>query len=218
MSTPARPIHVLIADDQALFRSGLARLLEENPRIQVAGQAGDGEEALKLAHRLKPDVVLCDLRMPKMDGVEATRRITKDLPETRVLILSTFDNESYVMPALKAGARGYVLKDSSAEAIAASIISVFEGEAALSQQVLERVLGVATGAADQKPYVDGLTAREVEILKLVAQGMPNKQISLKLGISEKTTRNHVTNIYDKLKIYDRAQMVLYAVRKGLVDP
>ena len=218
MSAAGRDIHVLIADDQTLFRSGLAQLLSAAPRIHIAGEASDGAEALRLAHRLKPDVVLMDLRMPNMDGVEATRRIVKDLPETRVLILSTFDTESYVMQALKSGAHGYVLKDSSPQSIAAAVVSVYEGEHVTSASVAARVRDLATGAQQTKSQIDGLTAREVEILRLIAEGIPNKQIAKQLGISEKTARNHISNMYEKLGIYDRAQIVLYAVRKGLVEP
>ena len=211
-------IRVLIADDQTLFRTGLARLLDEDPRVEVIGQAVDGADALKRAAALKPDVILMDLKMPNLDGAEATRRIVTEHPDIKVLILSTFDADSYVLQALRAGASGYVLKDSMPDAIVSSILAVVSGERVMANTVANRVLDMLTGAASPKEFYDGLTAREVEILKLLATGQANKQIARKLNISEKTVRNHVSHMYEKLQIYDRSQAVLYAVRKGLVEP
>jgi DNA-binding NarL/FixJ family response regulator len=208
---------VLIADDQTLFRSGLARLLEGDDRVTVVGQAFDGLEAVKLAAALKPDVVLMDIKMPNLDGIEATRRIVAESPKSKVLMLTTFEADNHVIQALKAGASGYVLKDSEASAIVSSIIAVVAGERVMASAVANRVLEMLTGATTPKEFYDGLTAREVEILKMLATGMANKQIAFKLKISEKTVRNHVSNMYEKLGIYDRAQAVLYAVRKGLVE-
>jgi DNA-binding NarL/FixJ family response regulator len=208
---------VLIADDQTLFRSGLARLLEEDPRVQIVGQAVDGLDAVKQAGTLKPDVVLMDLKMPNLDGVEATRRIVNEHPEIRVLVLTTFDADSYVLHALRAGASGYVLKDSQAPAIVSSILAVTAGERVMASAVANRVVDMLTGTTTPKEFYDGLTAREVEILKLLATGQANKQIAYHLRISEKTVRNHVSNMYAKLQIYDRSQAVLYAVRKGLIE-
>jgi DNA-binding NarL/FixJ family response regulator len=208
---------VLIADDQTLFRSGLARLLEEDPRVQIVGQAVDGLDAVKQAGTLKPDVVLMDLKMPNLDGVEATRKIVSEHPEIRVLVLTTFDADSYVLHALRAGASGYVLKDSQAPAIVSSILAVTAGERVMASAVANRVVDMLTGTTTPKEFYDGLTAREVEILKLLATGQANKQIAYHLRISEKTVRNHVSNMYAKLQIYDRSQAVLYAVRKGLIE-
>ena len=208
---------VLIADDQTLFRSGLARLLEEDPRVQIVGQAVDGLDAVKQAGTLKPDVVLMDLKMPNLDGVEATRKIVNEHPEIRVLVLTTFDADSYVLHALRAGASGYVLKDSQAPAIVSSILAVTAGERVMASAVANRVVDMLTGTTTPKEFYDGLTAREVEILKLLATGQANKQIAYHLRISEKTVRNHVSNMYAKLQIYDRSQAVLYAVRKGLIE-
>jgi DNA-binding NarL/FixJ family response regulator len=208
---------VLIADDQTLFRSGLARLLEEDPRVQIVGQAVDGLDAVKQAGTLKPDVVLMDLKMPNLDGVEATRKIVSEHPEIRVLVLTTFDADSYVLHALRAGASGYVLKDSQAPAIVSSILAVAAGERVMASAVANRVVDMLTGTTTPKEFYDGLTAREVEILKLLATGQANKQIAYHLRISEKTVRNHVSNMYAKLQIYDRSQAVLYAVRKGLIE-
>jgi DNA-binding NarL/FixJ family response regulator len=217
MTVATRAARVLIADDQTLFRAGLARLLNEDERVEVVGQALDGQDAVKQAAKLKPDVVLMDLKMPGVDGIEATRQITEADPSIKVLILTTFETDSNVIQALKAGACGYVLKDSTADAITSSIVAVMSGERVMASAVANRVLEMLTGATTPKQFYDGLTNREIEILKLLASGMANKQIAYRLTISEKTVRNHVSNTYEKLGIYDRSQAVLYAVRKGLVE-
>jgi DNA-binding NarL/FixJ family response regulator len=216
--TATKAARVLIADDQTLFRTGLARLLNEDPRVEVVGQAVDGADAVERGPALKPDVILMDLKMPNLDGVEATRRIVAEHPEIKVLILTTFDADSYVLKALRAGASGYVLKNSQPEAIISSILAVISGERVMANAVANRVLDMLTGATTPKEFYDGLTAREVEILKLLATGQANKQIARRLKISEKTVRNHVSHMYEKLGIGDRSQAVLYAVRKGLVEP
>jgi DNA-binding NarL/FixJ family response regulator len=210
-------VRTLIADDQTLFRVGLARLLEEDPRVDVVGLAGDGAEALKLAGTLKPDVVLMDLKMPNLDGIEATRQIVAAHPGVKVLLLTTFEADNHVIQALKAGASGYILKDSRPDSIVSSLLAVMAGERVMASAVANRVLEMLTGTTTPKEFYDGLTGREIEILKLLAGGMANKQIAYKLKISEKTVRNHVSNMYEKLNIYDRSQAVLYAVRKGLVE-
>ena len=217
VSAPARPARVLIADDQTLFRSGLGRLLDSDDRVTVIGEAVDGADAVKLALSLKPDVVLMDIKMPNVDGIEATRRIVAENPKIKVLMLTTFEADNHVIQALKAGASGYVLKDSQASAIVSSILAVVAGERVMASAVANRVLEMLTGATTPKESYDGLTVREVEILRMLATGMANKQIAFKLKISEKTVRNHVSNMYEKLGIFDRAQAVLYAVRKGLVE-
>jgi DNA-binding NarL/FixJ family response regulator len=217
VAASTRTARVLIADDQTLFRSGLARLLDVDDRVSVVGEAVDGLDAIKLAASLKPDVVLMDIKMPNLDGIEATRRILADNPKVKVLMLTTFEADNHVIQSLKAGASGYVLKDSQADAIVSSILAVVSGERVMASAVANRVLEMLTGATTPKEFYDGLTAREVEILKMLATGMANKQIAYKLKISEKTVRNHVSNMYEKLDIYDRAQAVLYAVRKGLVE-
>jgi len=214
---PPKAARVLIADDQTLFRSGLARLLDADERVTVLGEAIDGAEAVKMALALKPDVVLMDVKMPNLDGIEATRQIVSENPEIKILILTTFEADNHVIQALKAGASGYVLKDSDARAIVSSIVAVVAGERVMASAVANRVLEMLTGATTPKEFYDGLTSREVEILRMLAGGMANKQIAYRLKISEKTVRNHVSNMYEKLEIYDRAQAVLYAVRKGLVE-
>jgi DNA-binding NarL/FixJ family response regulator len=213
----AKVARVLIADDQSLFRAGLSKLLEDDPRVQIIGLASDGAEAVNRAASLKPDVVLMDLKMPGIDGIEATRQILAQHPEIKVLMLTTFDADSFVLQGLRAGASGYVLKNSEPEAIVSSIFAVLAGERVMASVVANRVLDMLSGRTTPKEFYDGLTAREIDILKLLATGQANKQIARRLGISEKTVRNHVSHIYEKLHIYDRSQAVLYAVRKGLVE-
>jgi len=217
MSVATKAARVLIADDQGLFRAGLARLLDEDPRVEVVGQAIDGLDAVKQAAKLKPDIMLMDLKMPGIDGIEATRQVIEANPDIKVVVLTTFETDSQVIQALKAGARGYVLKDSTADAIVSSIVAVMSGERVMAGAVANRVLEMLTGTSTPKEFYDGLTNREIEILKLLASGMANKQIAYRLKISEKTVRNHVSNTYEKLGIYDRSQAVLYAVKKGLVE-
>ena len=217
MNANRTTVRVLIADDQTLFRVGLARLLEEDSRVEIVGQAGDGVEAVKLAAALKPDVVLMDLKMPNLDGIEATRQIAASQSGVKVLLLTTFEADNHVIQALKAGASGYILKDSRPDSIVSSLLAVMAGERVMASAVANRVLEMLTGTTTPKEFYDGLTGREIEILKLLAGGMANKQIAFKLKISEKTVRNHVSNMYEKLNIYDRSQAVLYAVRKGLVE-
>ena len=217
MTVATGAARVLVVDDQTLFRTGLASLLAQDARVEVVGQAVDGADAVKLAARLKPDVILMDIKMPNVDGIEATRQIIEAAPGAKVLILTTFETDSHVIQALKAGASGYVLKDSSAAAIINSIVAVMSGERVMASAVANRVLEMLTGTATPKEFYDGLTNREIEILKLLAGGMANKQIAFRLKISEKTVRNHVSNMYEKLSIYDRSQAVLYAVKKGLVE-
>lgn len=217
MSANPLTVRVLIADDQTLFRVGLARLLEEDPRVDIVGEAADGAEAVRMAGTIKPDVVLMDLKMPNVDGIEATRQIVASYPDVKVLLLTTFEADNHVIQALKAGASGYILKDSRPDSIISSLLAVMAGERVMASAVANRVLEMLTGTTTPKEFYDGLTGREIEILKLLAGGMANKQIAFKLKISEKTVRNHVSNMYEKLNIYDRSQAVLYAVRKGLVE-
>ena len=217
MTTETQVARVLIADDHALLRGGLARLLGEDPRVVIVGEAADGEEAVRLAVELQPDLVLMDLKMPRLDGVEATERLAKVAPSVKVLILTSFETDGYVLHALRSGARGYLLKDSQKEAIINSILAVAAGERVIASAVANRVVDMLTGNSNGKEFYDGLTRRELEILRLIATGMANKQIARRLKISEKTARNHVSNMYEKLQIHDRAQAALYAVRKGLVE-
>ena len=215
MST--EPVRVLVADDQTLFRSGLARLLDEDPRVTVVGEAADGAEAVRKCGECKPDVILMDIRMPNLDGIGATAQVVASYPGVAVLVLTTLEADSYVIEALRAGASGYVLKDAEPEAIISSIVAVRSGERVMASAVAQRVLAMLTGDTTPRDFYDGLTAREIEILKLIAGGSANKQIAYRLTISEKTVRNHISNMYEKLQIFDRSQAVLYAARKGLVQ-
>ena len=208
---------VLVVDDQNLFRSGLVRLLEADSRVQVVGQAVDGLDVIKKVASLKPDVILMDLKMPNLDGIEATRRVVAEHPQVKILILTTFETDSYVLQALRAGASGYVLKDAHIDSIVSSILAVISGERVMASAVVNRVIEMLSGNSTPKEFYDGLTGREIEILKLIAIGQANAQIARRLDISDKTVRNHVSNMYEKLHIYDRSQAVLYAVRKGLVE-
>ncbi len=211
-------VKLVIADDQNLFRVGLARLLEDDSRVRIVGQAANGKQAVEMYKKLRPDVILMDIKMPDMDGIEATREILAEVPDARVLILTTFESNNHVIHALRAGASGYVLKDSSPSSIVSSILAVMSGERVMASAIASQVLDLLTGTSSPKQFYDGLTAREIEILKLVSAGNANKQIAFRLKISEKTVRNHISNMYEKLGIYDRSQAVLYAVRKGLVEP
>ena len=207
----------MIVDDQTLFRRGLVKLLESDPRIAIVDDAANGAEAMEKIANNPPDVVLLDIKMPVMDGIETTRRIINSYPNTRVLILTTFENDGYVVQALKAGASGYLLKDSQPEAIVTAMLAILSGERVMTQSVADQFLNLLAGGNQKKRY-DGMTRREVEILQLLGQGMTNKQMAYRLKISEKTVRNHISNFYAKLGVGDRSQAVLYAVRKGLVEP
>ena len=218
MHEAVAPVRVLVADDQTLFRSGLARLLDADPRVRVVGEAADGVEAARKTAELTPDVVLMDLKMPNLDGVKATEQIRSSNPDTNVIVLTSFESDAHVMEAMRAGAGGYVLKDAQPDTIVQTILAVNAGERVMAPAVIDRFLAMVNG--DSSPAQggpDGLTPRETEILKLIVSGCPNKQIAFRLHISEKTVRNHISNVYEKLGIYDRSQAVLYAVRRGLVQ-
>jgi DNA-binding NarL/FixJ family response regulator len=220
-----KPIRVLIVDDQTLLRQGLQTLLEMQDGIRIVGQAGDGVDALAQADALKPDVVLMDVRMPRMDGVEATRQIRARLPAAQVIILTTFDDDEYVFDGLRAGATGYLLKDVSAETIADAIRRVARGEALIQPSIARKVVAEFTrlGAPTNRPQPqaqpsspDALSEREAEILRLLAQGLANREIADKLFITEGTVKNHVSNILAKLNVRDRTQAVLKAKENGWV--
>ena len=213
---------LLIADDQALVRVGLRKILENEPEMSVVGEADDGDEAVASARRLRPDVVLMDIRMPVLDGIEATRRIVRTQPGTRVLILTTFGLDTYVYDALRAGASGFMLKDAPPEEIAAAVRIVASGEAllapAVTRAVIEEFARHAPAAAPAPLPVADLTPREREVLDLLARGLSNPEISARLVISEATTKTHVARILQKLDLRDRVQAVIYAYETGLVAP
>jgi DNA-binding NarL/FixJ family response regulator len=214
---------VLIADDQALVRVGLRKILEAEPGTTVVGEAGDGQDAVTEAGRLRPDVVLMDIRMPVLDGIEATRRIVRDRAATRVLILTTFGLDTYVYDALRAGASGFMLKDAPPEEIAAAVRIVASGEALLAPAVTRAVIEEFARRSPAPPStppraVEELTPREREVLDLLVRGLSNPEICERLVVSEATAKTHVAHILQKLHLRDRVQAVIYAYETGLVAP
>ena len=212
------PLRVLIADDHPFFRRGLHNLLMALPDTDPVGEASTGEEAVALAERLQPDVILMDLQMPGMSGVEATRRIIEASPHIGVLVVTMFEDDHSVFSAMKAGARGYVLKDTDEEEILRAIRGVGHGEAIFSPAIAQRLLSyfaqVAQPAPPQRVFPE-LTDREREILDLIAHGCSNQQIAAQLVLSPRTVRNHISNIFSKLQVADRTQAVLRAREAGL---
>jgi DNA-binding NarL/FixJ family response regulator len=216
-------ITVLIADDQALVRVGLRKILEGEPDLRVVGEAEDGQDAAFETRRLGPDVVLMDIRMPVLDGIEATRRIVSSAPATRVVVLTTFGLDTYVYEALHAGASGFMLKDAPPEEIVAAVRLVANGEAllapAVTRSVIEEFVRREQPAPQSPPAaVQELTPREREVLDLLAQGLSNPEICQELVISEATAKTHVARILQKLGLRDRVQAVIYAYESGLVRP
>jgi NarL family two-component system response regulator LiaR len=216
---PARQdnIHILVADDHAIVRKGICALLATEPGFEVVGEARDGQEALDLVQELQPDVVLMDLVMPVMDGLEATRHITGRYPGARVLVLTSFAGDDKVFPAIKAGALGYLLKDSSPEELVQAIRQVHDGESSLHPTIARKLLRELSPATDRDSVSELLTGREIEVLQLVAQGHTNRQIGEELGISEATVRTHMSKILAKLNLGSRTQAALYALRQGIAS-
>jgi DNA-binding NarL/FixJ family response regulator len=213
-------IRVLLADDQRLVRSGFRMILRADPELEVVGEAGDGVEAVELAGALAPDVVLMDVRMPNLDGIEATRRITAAHDPPRVLVLTTFDLDEYVYGALRAGASGFLLKDAPEEQLGAAIRVAADGGALFSPGVTRRLIERFAASPDAGPPPDlaALTSREVEVLRLVARGLSNAEIAGELVVSEHTVKTHVASILGKLGLRDRTQAVVAAYESGLVRP
>jgi DNA-binding NarL/FixJ family response regulator len=209
---------VVLADDQRVVREGLATLLGLIPGIDVVGTAADGEEAIGLVVALAPDVVLMDLRMPRCDGVEATRRLRELGSPARVVVLTTFADDRSVVDALRAGARGFLTKDAGAAEIERAIAAVVRGEAAIDPAVQHHVVAAVAGASAEaaRPQLpDGLTTREAEVLSLIAEGLSNAEIASRLVVSEATVKSHINHIFTKTGVRDRAQAVTYAYRHGL---
>lgn len=214
-------ISVMIVDDHTLFREGVASLLERTGDVILAGEAASGEEAIVLADTLLPDIVLMDLKMPGMGGIEATRTITNRSPHIGVIVLTMFEDDESIFSALKAGARGYVLKDADRGALLRAIRAVSRGEALLSPSIARRVLeqfNQPPPPAPESVLTDELTPREMEVLTLITRGLRNKEIAQQLFISEKTVGTHISNIFSKLQVVDRSQAILQAFRSGLVSP
>jgi NarL family two-component system response regulator LiaR len=211
-------IRVFIAEDHAIVRKGLRALLATEADIDVVGEAADGREAVAEADRLRPDVILMDLVMPELDGIEAIRQVIAAWPHARILVLTSFATDDKVFPAIKAGARGYLLKDSSPEELVRAIHQVHRGDAWLHPSIARKVLQeLAGGSSGQPPTPDPLTPREVEVLRLVARGLGNQQIAGTLALSEATVRTHVSTILGKLHLASRTQAALYALREGLAS-
>ena len=210
-------IRVLIVDDHAIVREGQMALIDTEPGMEVVGEAQDGFEAVEMTDKLQPDVILMDLEMPRKGGIEAIAEIKAENPNARILVLTSFTEDEKVYAAIKAGSQGYLLKDSSPNEILAAIRQVHQGETSMRPSIAEKLMRELQRSSNLKPTLDPLTEREVEILKLVAQGLPNQEIAEKLVISERTVRTHVTNILSKLHLANRTQAALYALREGLTD-
>jgi DNA-binding NarL/FixJ family response regulator len=215
-------VRVLVVDDQALVRAGFVKLLEPEADLRVVGEAGDGQEAIEIAARTRPDVILMDIRMPRLDGIGATRRIRAQPNAGRVLILTTYDLDEYVFEALKTGASGFLLKDAPAEQLIAAIRVIAAGDALLAPQITKRLIeefaNRPTPPPDGPVELAGLTTREREILTLIARGLTNAEIADRLVLGESTIKTHVGNILSKLNLRDRVQAVVLAYETGLIRP
>ena len=211
----AEPIRVLVVDDHAVVREGLRSFLELQDGIEVAGEAADGAEALDVAERIRPDVVLMDLVLPRLDGLAAMRALRERLPRTRVVVLTSFFDDEKLLPALRAGAAGYLLKNAEPQEVARAVRAAHAGEALLDPVVAARLVEALAGGEEP---LDRLTPREREVLELIGRGFPNKLIARELGVSEKTVKTHVGNVLAKLGVTDRTQAAVVAVRAGLVPP
>jgi len=218
--TGPEPTRVLVVDDQELFRRGIVMLLESDAGIEVVGEAGDGVQAIDLAVSTAPDVVLLDVRMPKRSGIEACTAIKEAVPTTKILMLTMSDEEADLYEAVKSGASGYLLKDSSLDEVANAVRVVAEGQSLISPSMAVKLIDEFKQMAKaEREHVPGLrlTERELEVLRLVARGLNNREISQQLFISENTVKNHVRNILEKLQLHSRMEAVMYAVREKLLD-
>ena len=208
-------IRVLIADDHAIVREGLRALIETEPQMELLAEAADGVEAVQKACELQPDVILLDLMMPHKNGIAAIGEIKQENPDARILVLTSFAEDELVFPAIKAGALGYLLKDSSPQELLQAIRNVYHGESSLHPTIARKLIGELHHPSSLPPTSDPLTEREVQVLNLVAQGLANQEIAEVLTVSERTVRTHVSNILNKLHLANRTQAALYALREGL---
>jgi len=213
------PIRILLADDHTLFRRGIRTMLEQVPDVEVVGEAASGEATIALAHELVPDVILMDIKMPAVSGIEATRRILQENPHIGIILVTMYDDPESAFAGMRAGARGYVLKEAEPDELLRAVEAAQRGEVMLCPIIAEKVLEhFRSGLLPKQPGLpyDALSQRELEVLQHAAEGLSNKQIAERLVISEKTVKNHVANIFSKLHVNDRTQAVLYALRQGLV--
>jgi DNA-binding NarL/FixJ family response regulator len=212
-------IKVMIADDHKMFRQGLRMLFEMEPDIKIVGEARDGIEAEQLAESLRPDVILMDINMPGLDGMEATRRILKTRPDAAIIILTMFREDEHVFQAIRAGAHGYVLKDADSNEVMKAVRAVAAGESVLDTAMTAKVFNQFKVMSEltEKTNAEGLTERELEILSLIAQGSSNREIGDRLFLSEKTIKNYITSIFQKLQTNDRTQAAVYAIQHGLIQ-
>ena len=215
--TDDKPIRVLVVDDHAIIRKGVKAVLDLVPDIELAGEAENGNQAIKKDLELQPDVILMDLMMPEMDGIACIREIKAQRPDAHILVLTNFAGEDMIFPAIKAGAMGYHLKDSRPEALEEAIRQVFNGEPSLHPLIAKKVLEELHTPEEEQDTSDALTKRELEILTLIAQGLENREIAQKLVVSEATVRTHVSNTLGKLHLASRTQAALYALREGLAS-
>jgi len=213
-------IKVLIADDHALLREGLAKILSLDEKLEIIAEASRGEEAVTLARKLRPDVILMDINMPGVNGIEATKIIKKEMPQIGIIALTIHDDEEYIFELVRAGASGYVLKDIQPERLIAAIKDVADGKSVIHPNITAKLLGEFNRLSERKlnsTRYEELTNRELDVLQLMAKGMANKDIAQSLFISEKTVKNHITNIFRKLNVEDRTQAVLYAIKHKMVE-
>ena len=217
MKETMNKIQILVADDHAIVREGLRLFISSDPEMELIGEAADGEEAVSKALLLKPNVILMDLVMPRMDGLEAINKIKETMTEARILVLTSYSEENQVFPAIKAGALGYLLKDSLPQQLLQAIHDVYRGEASLHPSIALKLIREISQPSTLPPVEDPLTEREVAVLKLLAQGLTNQDIALRLTISGLTVATHVRNILSKLHLANRTQAALYALREGLAS-
>ncbi len=213
-SNPQKHIRVVLADDHAVVRKGIREFLEEDKAIRVVAEASDGAEAVAAIARDQPDVAVLDLQMPRLNGLDVTRRVKKEFPNTRVLILTAYDDDPYIFAALQSGASGYLLKTSSSDEIVRAVHAIAAGESALSPGVARKLVQRAAGAAPSRAEtVEPLSDRELEVLGLAAKGLSNKQIGVTLSISDRTVQGHLASIYAKTHVQTRTEAVLFALRE-----